>query len=153
MSVAGGEGWHRGNRFDVSWSNPDQGQASPVAEARYRLCRAAASTDCREGRRAGTGIDRLHGSVRPRPGRLDAAGVARGRGRERGREPRLDAVHLRFDPQVDGAAFEASDRGDPRRLAVLVTDHASGVAPGTIQLRRRGAEAGAPCRPAWPVRG
>ena len=141
VSVAGGEGWHRGNQFDVSWTNPDQGQASPVAEARYRLCRADAPTDCREGGRAGTGIDGLPALTVPDQGDwtlqvwlADAAGNVDA-------THASNAVHLRFDPQVDGAAFEAPDRGDPRRLVVLVTDYLSGVAPGTIELRRRGAEA------------
>jgi len=52
-----------------------------------------------------------------------------------------DPVHLRFDSQVDGAVFAAPDRGDPRRLVALVSDRVSGVAPGTIELRRRGTEA------------
>src|SRR5205085_219933 len=52
-----------------------------------------------------------------------------------------DPVHVRFDPAVDGAVFAAPDRGDPRRLVALVSDRVSGVAPGTIELRRRGTEA------------
>ncbi len=141
VSVDGGEGWHRGNRFDVSWSNPDQGQASPIAEARYRLCRAAAPTDCREGSRAGTGIAALDGLAVPDQGDwtlqvwlVDAAGNVDAA------HP-SDGVHLRLDPQVDAAAFEAPDRGDPRRLVAVVTDRLSGVAPGTIELRRRGTDA------------
>lgn len=138
VSVAGGEGWHRGNRFDVSWANPDQGQASPIAQVRYRLCRAAVPTDCREGSRAGTDIAALDALAVPDQGDwtlqvwlVDAAGNTDA-------THASGAVHLRLDPQVDGATFEALDRGDPRRLAVLVTDQLSGVAPGTIELRRRG---------------
>jgi len=139
-SVAGGEGWRRGNGFDVVWANPGQGDASPITEARYRFCRAGTSRDCREGAQAGNGIDALHGIEVPDQGDwtlqvwlVDAAGNVDAN--------HLSApVHLRFDPQVDGAAFEAFDRGDPRRLAVLATDHVSGVAPGTIQLRRRGTD-------------
>jgi hypothetical protein len=136
--VAGGEGWHRANAFDVTWANPDQGRAAPVAEARYRLCRAAAPGECREGAQAGTGIAALQGLAVPGAGDwtlqvwlVDAAGNT---------EParRSFPVHLRLDAQVDGAAFELPDRGDPRRLAVAVTDHVSGVAPGSIELRRRG---------------
>jgi hypothetical protein len=141
VAVVGGEGWRRGNGFDVAWANPGQGDASPISEARYRLCRAGTSRDCREGSEAANGIGSLHGIAVPDQGDwtlqlwlVDAAGHVDA-------NHRSSPVHLRFDPQVDGAAFEAFDRGDPRRLAVLVTDHASGVAPGTIQLRRRGTEA------------
>jgi hypothetical protein len=141
IAVAGGEGWHRGNGFDVAWRDPDQGAASPIAEARYRLCRVAHPTDCREGGQAGPGIAALHGLTVPdqgdwtlqvwladAAGNVDATHVS-------------DPVHLRFDPRVDGAAFEPPDRGDPRRLAVLVVDHVSGVAGGEIALRRQGAAA------------
>jgi hypothetical protein len=141
VAVAGGEGWHRGNGFDVAWTNPDQGAASPIVEARYRLCHAGTAGECREGGQAGSGIAALHGIAVPAQGEwtlqvwlVDEAG-------------NVDATHLstpvrlRFDPQVDGAAFESPDRGDPRRLAVRVTDYASGVAPGTIELRRRGTTA------------
>jgi hypothetical protein len=138
ISVAGGEGWRRANRFDVAWSNPDQGDASPIVEARYRLCRVAAPSECREGSRAGTGISAVQALAVPTSGDwtlqvwlVDAAGNVDA-------TRASDPVRLRFDPQVDGAAFEAPDRGDPRRLVVAVTDHLSGVAPGTIELRRRG---------------
>ena len=141
VSVAGGDAWHRGNQFDVSWSNPDQGEASPIAQARYRLCRSAPPTDCREGSRAGTHIAAIHDLAVPDQGDWTLqVWLVDGAGNVDATRP-SDAVHLRLDPQVDGAAFETPDRGDPRRLAVLVTDHLSGVAPGTIELRRRGAAA------------
>src|SRR5436305_3158497 len=141
LGVAGGEGWHRSNGFDVAWSNSDQGDAAPVAGARYRLCRSDAPADCREGRQSGEGIRALRGIAVPDQGDwtlrvwlADAAGNA---------DPghASDPVHVRFDPAVDGAVFAAPDRGDPRRLVALVTDRVSGVAPGSIELRRRGTEA------------
>ena len=138
VTVDGGEGWHRTNGFGVTWRNPDQGRASPIAEARYRLCRAGNPADCFQGAQTGRGVSALHGLTLPdqgdwilrvwladEAGNVDAARAS-------------DAVHLRLDPQVDGAAFEPPDRGDPRRLAVLVTDHVSGVGGGEIALRRQG---------------
>jgi hypothetical protein len=38
IAVAGGDGWRQTNAFDVTWTNPDQGAASPVAKVHYRLC-------------------------------------------------------------------------------------------------------------------
>jgi hypothetical protein len=35
--LAGGEAWRRVNDFDLSWENPDQGAASPIAGASWRL--------------------------------------------------------------------------------------------------------------------
>jgi hypothetical protein len=37
VSVAGGEGWRRVNDFDLNWENPDQGPASPIAGASWRI--------------------------------------------------------------------------------------------------------------------
>jgi hypothetical protein len=36
-SLAGGEAWRRLNDFDLGWENPDQGAASPIAGASWRL--------------------------------------------------------------------------------------------------------------------
>jgi hypothetical protein len=35
--VSGGEGWRRTDDFDLSWENPDQGAASPIGGAVWRL--------------------------------------------------------------------------------------------------------------------
>jgi hypothetical protein len=37
LTVAGGEGWHRVDDFDLAWVNPDQGPASPIGGASWRL--------------------------------------------------------------------------------------------------------------------
>ncbi|HVD39939.1 MAG TPA: hypothetical protein VNC16_02895 [Solirubrobacterales bacterium] len=37
VSLAGGEEWRRVNDFDLGWENPDQGAASPIAGASWRL--------------------------------------------------------------------------------------------------------------------
>ncbi len=37
VSLDGGEGWRRLNDFDLDWENPDQGAASPIAGASWRL--------------------------------------------------------------------------------------------------------------------
>jgi hypothetical protein len=37
VALAGGEEWRRVNDFDLGWENPDQGAASPIAGASWRL--------------------------------------------------------------------------------------------------------------------
>jgi len=37
VSLAGGEQWRRLNDFDLGWENPDQGAASPIAGASWRM--------------------------------------------------------------------------------------------------------------------
>jgi hypothetical protein len=37
VSLVGGDGWRRVNRFDVSWENPGQGQGSPIGGASWRI--------------------------------------------------------------------------------------------------------------------
>lgn len=41
VTLAGGEGWHRLDDFDLDWENPDQGTASPIAGASWRLAGGA----------------------------------------------------------------------------------------------------------------
>jgi hypothetical protein len=41
VALAGGEGWRRSNDFDLSWENPDQGPASPIAGASWRVVGSA----------------------------------------------------------------------------------------------------------------
>ena len=36
-ALAGGDGWRRTNDFDLNWENPDQGPASPIAGAVWRI--------------------------------------------------------------------------------------------------------------------
>jgi len=37
VGLGGGDAWRRTNDFDLSWENPDQGAASPIAGASWRL--------------------------------------------------------------------------------------------------------------------
>jgi len=41
VTLAGGEGWRRVNDFDLGWENPNQGAASPIAGASWRITGAA----------------------------------------------------------------------------------------------------------------
>src|SRR6185436_443496 len=37
LGLAGGDSWRRINDFDATWQNPDQGSASPIAGAAWRI--------------------------------------------------------------------------------------------------------------------
>lgn len=141
-SVEGREEWRRTNDFSVGWTNPD-GQAAPIVEAHYRLCAGGSGPDsassCTIGSRSANDVERLTGLSVPSPGEYslrvwleDAAGNAES-------ENASDPVHLRFDDAApEPVTFELLDEGDPLRLDVLVWDAASGIAGGTIEVRRSG---------------
>jgi hypothetical protein len=41
VTLSGGDGWRRVNDFDLGWENPDQGAASPIAGAAWRIVGSA----------------------------------------------------------------------------------------------------------------
>jgi hypothetical protein len=134
-SVVGGEGWHRVNDFDLSWGNPEQGPASPIAGASWRL---VGPTGSDSGVRFAAGRDRTTLDDISTPG----AGVSvlqlwlRD---EAGNETPASAVliPLRLDDVPPTVAFAAADGdGVPQFLQADVTDVHSGPADGTIYYRR-----------------
>lgn len=38
LNVVGGQGWRSSNGYTLTWTNPDQGSASPIAAAHYEYC-------------------------------------------------------------------------------------------------------------------
>ena len=137
VAVAGGEGWRNRNDFDVSWSNPAEGDRAPIAAAHYRLCRRD-GTQCTTTRRSSPGIAQLADLAVPDSGewqltlwREDAAG---------NRQPdnaSLPAMR-RFDAVPPRLGFEQPSASDPTRVSVLVDDPVSGLAGGQIELSRQG---------------
>lgn len=135
-----GEGWHRANRFDLTWANPVQGAASPIAGAAWRLTGPAGFDS---GPRFAGGRDRagLTGVEVPGPGSYSLSLWLRD---EAGNEDPASAavVPLRFDDVPPGVAFAAgAGDGVPARVHATVTDAHSGPAGGTIAYRRLGAGA------------
>jgi hypothetical protein len=142
LSLAGGDGWHRANDFDLSWANPDQGAGSPIGGAFWRI----------------TGPAGFDSGVRFVPGRQLAAIVDRTvpvagsyaieiwLRDEAGNEARSTAVSvpLRFDNIAPGVAFEsiADDVGPalPELVQAEVSDPHSGPARGEISYRRLNAD-------------
>lgn len=134
LTVAGGEGWRRGKDFDLSWANPPQGAASPIAGASWQVVGPAGYDT---GVRFAGGRDRtvLKDVRLPKPGAYALRLWLRD---EAGNEAAGSAVSvpLRLDDVAPGVAF-ASDREDgvPEQLRAEVSDAHSGPAAGTIHYR------------------
>jgi hypothetical protein len=133
--VVGGDGWRRANDFAVGWRVPaDPG--APIARAHYTICSGADPKDCVRATSARSDrIDRIRvpaeGTHLVRVWLEDAAGNAN----------EADAgapAFLRLDQTPPEAAFVPTDAADPIRVDVTVSDRASGVSDGTIELRRIG---------------
>jgi hypothetical protein len=137
LALVGGEGWRRVNDFDLSWSNPDQGPASPIWGAFWQISGPAGFD---------TGVTLAHGRdivgiadrTVPRPGTYAIEVWLRD---EAGNESRSTAVRLplRFDNVPPGVAFEPAPAGADSSLPELVraevTDAHSGPARGEILYR------------------
>jgi hypothetical protein len=137
VSLAGGDNWRNANGFDLSWSNPSEGDRAPIVASHYRLCSVDGGA-CANNTRIGPSIARLDDISVPAAGqwrlsmwRQDAAG---------NHEPANASVPvvLRFDPEPPRLGFEQSSTADPTLVAVQVTDEYSGLASGQIELSGEG---------------
>jgi hypothetical protein len=136
LVLAGGDGWRPTNSFDLSWTNPPQKGTAPITGAVYELC-PVPSGGCIRSNAAGKGLSSIGGLRLPGPGEFklrlwlqDAAGNA---------DNRLAAapISLRFDDTSPIVAIEQPRTDDPTLVVADVTDTGSGLAGGTIALRRR----------------
>lgn len=144
LTLVGGEGWRRTNDFDAVWANPDQGAASPIGGASWRV-EGPAGYD--SGVRFTAGRDRttLDNLAAPRPGVHTLHVWLRD---EAGNEAPGSAVDvpLRFDDVAPGVAFEpgpvGADPGEglPDAVHAEVHDAHSGPEGGQIRYRRIDAE-------------
>jgi hypothetical protein len=137
--VAGGEGWRRVNDFDLTWTNPDQGSASPIAGASWRLI-GSAGFDTGVRFAAGHDLAALGDIAVPAPGAYSLQLWLRD---EAGNEAPASAltVPLRFDDVAPGVAFAGADGAAvPERLVAAVDDPLSGPASGQILYRRAESE-------------
>ncbi len=139
IALAGGEGWRRQDDFDLSWSNPDQGLASPIGGAYWRI----------------TGPAGYDTGVRLAPGRdlsaiLDRSVPAAGAYAmqlwlrdEAANDAPASAVEvpLRFDNVAPMLAFDdPGPGGEPEQIRATVKDDLSAPARGEISYRRLGSE-------------
>ena len=132
VALAGGDGWRRGNDFDLSWENPGQGPASPIAGASWRLVGAAGFDT---GVRFAPGHDRrsLANLSVPAAGSYSLQLWLRD---EAGNEDPSSAVTvpLRLDDVRPAVGF--SPEAAETQVKADVTDAHSGPASGQLLYRR-----------------
>jgi hypothetical protein len=135
VSLVGGDSWRRHDDFELAWTNPDQGPASPIAGAAWRL---TGPNGFDSGVRFAPGRDRtsLSGLATPAPGSYPLQVWLRDKA---GNEAPASAVTvpLRFDDVAPTVAFgPGQDGAVPEQLVALVNDAHSGPIAGTIVYRR-----------------
>jgi hypothetical protein len=136
VQLANGDGWRRVNDFDLAWDNPDQGPASPIAGASWRVLGGAGYDS---GARFAAGRDRhsLADVSVPAAGSYSLQLWLRD---EAGNEAASTAVTvpLRLDDLKPAVAFAAE--APEGQVRAEVSDEHSGPAPGQILYRRVDAE-------------
>lgn len=132
VALAGGDGWRRVDDFDLGWENPDQGAASPIAGASWRLVGPAGYDS---GVKFAAGRDRrsLADLSVPAAGAYSLQLWLRD---EAGNEAPSTAVTvpLRLDDVKPTVAFAAQD--SEGELRAEVSDPLSGPDSGQILFRR-----------------
>jgi hypothetical protein len=139
LSLTGAAGWRRVNDFDLRWANPDQGRASPIGGASWRLT-GPAGYDSGVRFAAGRDLQALNDLHAPRPGTYSVSLWLRD---EAGNEapPSAVSLPLRFDDVPPGVAFTTVEaEGVPDEVRAEITDAHSGPAGGSIHYRRLDAE-------------
>ncbi|HWI94618.1 MAG TPA: hypothetical protein VNS60_00965 [Solirubrobacterales bacterium] len=137
LTIAGGnESWHRGNDFDLTWVNPDQGPASPIGGATWRIT-GPAGYDSGAKFVPGHQLGALQNLFVPRAGIYSLSIWLRD---EAGNESASSAASLplRFDDVPPGVAFEPAAAGDAAatQIQAEINDAHSGPASGEIHYRR-----------------
>jgi hypothetical protein len=139
LVVDGGEGWRRTNDFDLRWSNPDQGPASPIGGASLRIF-GPGGFDTGSRYTPGHDLSALHDQRLPAPGVYTAQVFLRD---EAGNESpgAVSSTTLRLDDLPPKVAFAAPDGdGIPDTVSAGVSDPHSGPAKGEVQIRRLGSD-------------
>lgn len=138
LTLAGGDGWRRADDFDLAWANPDQGVASPVGGASWRIV-GPAGFDTGVRFSPGRDLAALTNLTVPAPGAYTLLLWLRD---EAGNEAPASAlsVPLRLDDVAPGVAFAVdSGAGLPDTIRADVSDALSGPAAGAIYFRSVGA--------------
>jgi hypothetical protein len=109
LTLGGGEDWRRVNDFDLSWANPDQGRASPIGGASWRV-QGPAGFDTGIRFAAGRNLTALRDLKVPGPGAYSAQVWLRD---EAGNEASASAVSvpLRLDDVAPPTSTPARRRG------------------------------------------
>ncbi len=136
IAIAGGEEWRRTNDFDVSWANPDQGPASPIGGAFWKI-EGPSGYDSGVKFAAGRGLTALPDRFVPHAGVYSLSVWLRD---EAGNDAASSAVSvpMRFDDVPPAVAFEPVEAGEasPQQVRAQIADDHSGPAGGEIHYRR-----------------
>jgi hypothetical protein len=139
IALVGGDGWRRDNSFDLTWQNPDQGQASPIGGASWRIF-GPGGFDTHDQFSGGHDLTALRNLRLPTAGAYVAHVWLRD---EAGNEaPGTDvSVALHLDDLPPTVAF-AAPQGDgiPATVDAEVSDAHSGPAKGEVYIRRLGSD-------------
>jgi hypothetical protein len=132
VTIAGGDGWRRTNDFDLGWENPDQGAASPIAGAVWRIV-GPSGYDTGVRFAPGRGRSALPDLGLPGSGSYALQLWLRD---EAGNEAPASAVTvpLRLDEVRPQVAF--STEASEQQVVADVADEHSGPASGHIYYRR-----------------
>ncbi len=143
-ALSGGEDWRRADDFDLTWANPDQGRASPIWGAYWRIT-GPGGYDTGVRLAPGQNVAALADRTVPGPGAYVLHFWLRD---EAGNDAVSSAVEvpLRLDNVAPGVGFEATPDRDPEAdlpnsVAAAITDALSGPKSGEIAYRRLGADA------------
>jgi hypothetical protein len=139
LAVSGGDAWRRVNDFDLAWSNPDQGLASPIWGAYWRIT-SAAGYDSGVQFAGGRDVAAVSDRSVPASGTYSFHLWLRD---EAGNDASQTAVEvpLRLDDVPPGVAFADTGAGFPDSISADVYDEHSGPEAGEIRYRRLGADA------------
>lgn len=132
VTIAGGEGWHRVDDFDLNWADPPQAPGSPVVGVRYRLTGTNGYDSGVQGV-DGLGVASLSDLKVPAAGAWNLHLWLRDEAGNESADTGID-LPLRFDDQPPTLAF-ANDDGNRAQVAATVTDPLAGPASGTIAVR------------------
>lgn len=139
LALAGEGEWRHSNDFDLKWANPDQGAASSIGGAFWRIT-GPAGYDSGAKFVPGHDLSGLQNLFVPRAGIFTLSVWLRD---EAGNENASSAASLplRFDDVPPGVAFEPA-AGDalPTQIRAQVSDGHSGPAGGEIHYRRLDAQ-------------
>lgn len=139
LTLAGNDGWRRTNDFDLSWTNPNQGPASPIGGAIWRIDGPDGYRD--DGHFVEARDIRALPNLRvPRAGGYTV--TVRLRDQAGNEAPTATAkVALRLDDVAPTVAFAVpAGDGVPDAVRAEIVDAHSGPAGGTIRMRRLGTE-------------
>jgi hypothetical protein len=134
LSVAGGDGWRRVDDFDLAWVNPDQGPASPIWGAYWRIT-GPNGFDSGVKFAAGRDVTAVADRFVPAPGVYAFHLWLRDEAANDNPASAIE-VPLRFDDVPPAVAFEAGGPDVPEQIRAAVADAHSGPASGGISYRR-----------------